>query len=290
MGRYVFGINSFTPYNREDGTPYGILKVLGGGNLEMTGETEDLFGGASKFAYASEQTQVSANATMNVKSYPDFLMELFLGGTTTAISAAANGDVSTITNQKGTSVAKSDTGIASVAIKSGDEADAKFGRYLVKAKTSTTATIYLLTDVDFNRGTKGAYLDDTLIVADDVTIPGTDGTVDVDDYGLEITGGSGSIAMTVGDSAYFDVRPAHSGGSEILVGSETAEFPAFGAFIVAQKRSNKEIFQVQAFNCVGSGMPLPMQEKTWMISDLTMKLLRDESSDAVMKITSLDEV
>jgi len=290
MSRYIFGIHSFTPYNRTDGTPYGILKVLGGGNMELTGETEDLFGGASKYAYASEQTQIGATATMNVKSYPDFLMELFLGGSTTAISAAANGEVRNLANQNGTSAVQASTGIASVGIKSGDEADAKFGRYVAKVKTSTTISLYLLTDVDFNRGTAGSYTDDALLIADDITIPGTDGTVDVNDYGLEITGGSGSISMTVGDTCFFDVLPAHTGGSEITIGSETSSFPAFGAFLVAQKRSNGEIFQVQAFNCVGSGMPFPMQEKTWMISDLTMKMLRDDSQDAVMKITAFDEV
>lgn len=290
MIRNIFGIHSFTPYNRDTGLAYGILKVLGGGNMELTGETEDLFGGSSKFAYASEQTQIGATATMNVKSYPDFLMELFLGGNVTALSAAANGEVRGLANMKGTSVNQTSTGVANVGLKSGDEADAKFGRYVMKAKTATDVSIYLLTDVDFNRGNKGSYLDNALLIADDVTIPGTGGTVDVADYGLEITGGSGTVAMTVGDTAIFDVLPPHSGGSEITIGSETSSFPAFGAFLVAQKRSNGELFQIQAFNCNGSGMPFPMQEKTWMISDLTMKLLRDEDLDAVMKITAFSQV
>lgn len=289
--RNVFGIHSFTPYNRTTHVPYGILKVIGGANLELTGETEDLFGGASKFAYASEQTQISASATLNVKSFPDFLMELFLGGSTTAISAAANGEVANFTNHVGSSVSDATTGIASVGITSGDEADAKFGRYVVKVESGgTDVSVYLLTDVDFNRGTAGAFSSDALLIASAVTIPDSGGTIALADYGITFTGGSGTVAMTEDDVAYFDVRPAHSGGSEIVIGSETASFPAFGAFFVAQKRSNGEIFQIQAFNCVGSGMPMPLQEKAWMISDLTMKLLRDETLDRVMKITSLDEV
>jgi hypothetical protein len=289
MSRYIFGIHSLTPYNRTDGKAYGILKVLGGANMELAGESEDLFGGSSKFAYASEQTQIGATMTLNVKSFPDFLMELFLGGTTTSIAAAANGEVRNLANKNGTSVSKADTGIASVALKSGDEADAKFGRYVVVAKTTTTVSLYLLTDIDFNRGTQGSF-DSTLLIADDITIPDTDGTVDVDDYGLEITGGSGTVAMVVGDTAIFDVLPPHTGGSEIVIGSENSVFPEFGAFILAQKRSSGAIFQIEAFKCVGNGMPFPLQEKTWMISDLTVKLLRDETTDAVMKITAFDEI
>lgn len=290
MSRNIFGIHSFTPYNRSTGLPYGILKVLGGGNMELTGETEDLFGGSSKFAYASEQTQIGATATMNVKSYPDFLMELFLGGTVTTLAAAANGEVRNLANLNGTSVNDAATGIASVAITSGDEADAKFGRYVAKATGASEISLYLMTDVDFSRGTAGAFSDNALLIASGITIPGTDGTVAVADYGITITGGSGTVAFDTDDTAVFDVLPAHTGGSEIVIGSENASFPNFGAFLVAQKRSNGEIFQIQAYNCVGSGMPFPMQEKTWMVSDLTMKLLRDDDQDAVMKITAFDEV
>lgn len=290
MSRYIFGIHSFTPYNRDTGLPYGMLKVLGGGNMELTGETEDLFGGASKFAYASEQTQIGATATMNVKSYPNFLMELFLGGSVSSLAAAADGEVRNFANKKGTSISDASTGVASVAITSGDEADAKFGRYVVKATAAgDTLEVYLLTDIDFQRGTAGAHTNDALLIGS-VTVPDSGGTVELADYGLTFTGGSGTVAFTEDDTAIFDVLPAHSGGAEISIGSETSSFPAFGAFLIAQKRANGEIFQVEAFNCVGSGMPFPMQEKTWMISDLTMKLLRDETEDKVMKITAFDEV
>ena len=291
MSRNIFGIHSFTPYNLTTGKPYGILKVLGGGNMELTGETEDLFGGSSKYAYASEQTQIGAQATMNVKSYPDFLMELFLGGTVTTLSAAASGETRNLANFKGTSANDATTGVASVGITSGDEDDAKFGRYVgVVESGGTDISLYLMTDVDFQRGTAGAYTNDALLIESGITIPDSGGTIAVADYGITFTGGSGTVAMTEGDSFVFDVLPAHSGGSEIVIGSENSSFPNFGAYLVAQKRSNGQIFQIQAYNCIGSGMPFPLQEKAWMVSDLTMKLLRDETTDAVMKITAFDEV
>jgi hypothetical protein len=53
--------------------------------------------------------------------------------------------------------------------------------------------------------------------------------------------------MVVGDTAIFDVLPPHTGGSEIVIGSENSVFPEFGAFILAQKRSSGAIFQIEAF-------------------------------------------
>jgi hypothetical protein len=187
--RSIFGIHSMTPYNRTTKKPYGILKVLGGANLEMSGETEDLFGGSSKYAYASENTQISASMTANVKSYPNFLMELFLGGTVSSISASASGEIRNEANAKGTSVLDESTGIDGITITSSDNDDLKFGRYVIEAKTSTTVTVYHLTDIDFNRGTKGVYSDaDLLVIADDVTITASSASA-IADWGLDINGG-----------------------------------------------------------------------------------------------------
>jgi hypothetical protein len=52
--RIVYGIHSMAPYRRDDGLPYGILKVLGGGTLAFSAETEKLFGGSNKFAWAKK--------------------------------------------------------------------------------------------------------------------------------------------------------------------------------------------------------------------------------------------
>lgn len=290
MSRSIFGIHSVTPYNRTTKKPYGILKVLGGGNLEMTGETEDLFGGSSKYAYASEQTQIGASMTLNVKSYPDFLMELFLGGSVTTLAAASGGEIRNTGNASGDSVIDAATGIDSVSVTSSDEGDLKFGRYVIEATAADTVDVFICTDIDFNRGTKGTYDDASLMrIANDISVTASSATA-LADFGLDINGGSGTIGMTVGDTAIFDVLPPHTGGSEILVGSETATFPSFGAFMLAQKRSNGEIFQVEAYNCIGSGMPFPLQEKAWMISDLSVKVLRDEDEDAVMRITAFEQV
>jgi hypothetical protein len=287
----LFGMHSIAPYRRSDGLPYGILKVVGGGNLELNGEFQDLFGGSSKYAYASEPSQIASQVTANLKSFEDFAMELFLGASVTTRAAAANGEVVNLANKNGTSAFDATTGVASVAITSGDEADAKFGRYVGKVVTSTTMDVYALTDIDFARGTDATYENDALkITASPITIPGTGGTVAIADYGLEFTGGSGSISMTADDTLIFDVYPAHSGVSTIKVGSATSEFPAFGAFMQAAKRGSGEIFEIHAYNVQGGGMPIPLQEKQWAITDVVLKLLRDEAQDGVFEITAIDEV
>ena len=42
--RIAYGIHSMAPYRRSDDLPYGILKVIGGGTINLSAEFEDLFG------------------------------------------------------------------------------------------------------------------------------------------------------------------------------------------------------------------------------------------------------
>ena len=287
--RTVFGIHSITPYRPSDGLPYGLLEVLGGGNMELTGEFEDLYGGSSRYAYDSEATNIGAQMTANVKSYDDFLIELFLGGTVERRDPAAGGEIRNVGNLNGTSVIQSATGISGVSIDSTKVADLKFGRYVVVATDTNKVRVHAITNIDFNRGDNASYLNDALAVSEELTIVSTE-SVAVPKFGIELDAGSGTIGMTEGHTAVFDVMPPHNGFSEIDIGSSTSEFPGFGAFMLAQKKSDGGIFQIEAFNCKGSGMPIPLQEKAWAISDLTVKLLRDPARDKVMKITAFDGI
>ena len=60
--RIVYGIHSIAPYSRTDYTPYGILKVLGGGSMTLSAEFEDLFGGSNRYAWASEPKTISSES------------------------------------------------------------------------------------------------------------------------------------------------------------------------------------------------------------------------------------
>lgn len=286
--RAIFGIHSMTPRHLTTLKSYGIMEILGGANIETTGETEDLYGGSSRFAYASEATQMSSSATVNAKSFPNFLMQLFLGGSVTELDAAPNGEIRDFVNTKGT-LKHATVGVASVGLKTGAKDDLKFGKLIIVAKDATHVDVYAVSNIDFSRGVKKDFLSDDLKIASNLTITSA-GVVEVAGFGIELTGGSGTIGMTPGDVAEVEVLPPHSGASKIKVGSASAVFPAFNAIMLAAKTSTKEIFQIEAFNVVGSGMPIPMQEKSWMVADLSMKFLQSTEKDAVMEITHIGEV
>lgn len=287
--RILFGVHSLSPYSRADHMPYGILKVIGSASMQMQAAVEQLYGGAQKFSWAAESKTISADLACKVKAYPGFLFTQFLGGSVTDNAAETTGSVSNsgvAVNVKGTSVVAA-TGIATIAVKSGSEASAKFGKYVIKAVSATTVDVYLMSDVDIARGGAGAYQSDLLkITATALTITASTG-VDVPNFGLTITGGAGTIALVTGDTATFSVRPINTGSSDITIGSASTSLPAFGAVILAQKRATAEMFEVEAFNCIGSGFPIAMDEFAFSTTELKVTCIYDTTNDAVFKIRSV---
>jgi hypothetical protein len=281
--RIIYGIHSISPYSRVSKLPYGILKVIGSANLALNSDLEQLYAGSNKFAWAAENKTVSAELTAKVKAYPGFLFSLFLGATVTDAGADTAGTVSTLTNQLGTSVVAS-TGIASIAVKAAQKANLKFGKYVLKVLTSTTVGLYSLSDIDITRGTDGVYTDDTLLITLTIAAITTGGTIAMDAFGLELTGGAGAISMTVGDTATFSVLPPSTKSSEIVVGKSTDSFPAFGALLLAQKRATGEMFEIDAHNCVGGGLPINLEENAFSQPELKMSCLYDSGLDRVFTI------
>ncbi len=60
--RIVYGIHSMIPYARATKLPYGTLKVVGGGQIGLASEFEDLFGGSNKYVWASEPKTITAES------------------------------------------------------------------------------------------------------------------------------------------------------------------------------------------------------------------------------------
>src|SRR5260221_5810222 len=124
--RLFFGVHAWTPYSRTNGVPYGTVKVLKSSSLTLNAALVDLLGGSSKYPWASEVGPITSELALKANQYEDFLFTLFLGFTPTANGAYATGNVSALTNVNGTSIFKATTGIASIAVKSGSDADLKF--------------------------------------------------------------------------------------------------------------------------------------------------------------------
>ena len=282
--RIVYGVHSVAPYSSTTGLPYGIAKVLAASNFSITGELAQLFGGASKFAWAIEETNVTAELQLQVKQVEDWMFELFLGKAPTLVDTpSATGTVSTLTS-KVAGLFSATVGVASVGIKSGANADLKFGKYIVKYVSATTVDVYALTDVDFNRGTDKNFENDALkITASPLTIVTATG-VEVPGYGLELTGGSGTIALVAGSTATFEVLPPFSKQMSVVIGGTADTFPEFGCLMVAQQRSNGEMFEIDAYRCKGSGLPLGLTEKEFGQPEITAQAFYDSAKNGVAKI------
>lgn len=283
--RSTFGVHSVTPYSRTTAEPYGIFKVLGGSSVSLETELIDLFGGSNRYAWASEVGTTTAEMSLKFKELPSFAFTLFLGKAPTDNAAETGGAVSiAFANKNGTSLKSATTGIASILVKSGSTADLKFNKYVVKVASATTVNVYAYTDIDFARGTDSEYQSDLLkitvsaltVVASTATaIPGT---------GLELTGGSGTIGMTTGDTATLETRPINTASMEVVIGAATDSNPEFGCLVAAAKRGTSEMFYIDAYRCLAAGLPIGFEEKAWAEYESKVKLLFDSAQSGVFRI------
>jgi hypothetical protein len=158
----------------------------------------------------------------------------------------------------------------------------KFGKYVVKAVSATTVDVFFSSDADIGRGTNGTYQNDALkITATALTIT-TGGNTTVPNFGIKLTGGAGVIAFTSGDTATFEVRPPHTGATTVRVGATADQiFPEFGAIVMAQKRGNQELTEIDCFRCKGIGMPLNFEMNAWSEAEVKVKVLYDSDKDGV---------
>ena len=284
--RSLFGIHSVAPYSRADGTYYGILKILESSSLALTGKQIDLYGGSNKYPWASETGEISAEMSLKVAQVEDFMFYLFLGKQPTQTLSETAGNVGAAVNKKGTSMIAATGILTPVVIPSTGAANLKFGQYVIKATSATAFDLFVSSDVDFNRGTAGSYTSDLLKIAS-VTGVATGANSDVSAYGLRFTGGASATAFVTGDTAEFAVRPINSKASVANIGSAADIFPEFGALIVAQKRGSDELFELDAYRCKASGMPIGLDMFAWNKTDVKVKLLYDSALDGVFAMRAI---
>ena len=287
--RSIFGVCSVSPYKRTDGLFYGELRVLESSSISVTADLISLQGGSNKFDWSVEVGQMTSEMNLSFSEFPDFVFELFAGNPPTANAAEANGSSTTLTDKLGT-VVDATTGIASVGVLSGSEADLKFGKYVVKTVSETTVDVYFSSDVDIARGTNGEFQNDSLkITASALTVPSTGGTVTIPNFGLELTGGSGTVALVtlgaVGDTATFEVRPQNTKSMDVTIGRIADQnFPEFGAIVMANKQSDGEMFEIDALRCKSGGLPIGLTRNEYSTAEVTVKLMYDDAQDGVYKV------
>jgi len=281
----IYGVHSVALYDPATGLPLGgIAKVVGSLALNLSGDLVQLTGGSLPFPWKVQEGQISTEITFLLKEYPDFVFEAFLGKAITNNAAESDGNVSTATNVSGTLI-DATTGIASVTAKSGETDDLKTGKYVLKAVSATTVDLYSLSDIDFSNGANVDFDDDTLKVnATPIAISGSGGTIDVADFGLTITGGSGTVALTTGDTASFEVRAANTGSQEVIVGDVNFKLPEVGVIAYAQKDGDNTIYEIDLFRCKGAGLPITFAEKAFSESEIPLQAFYDSTQKGLFKM------
>ena len=284
-----YGVHSLTLYDRTTFLPFGIIKILGTLALNQSGALNDLFGGSSLYPFSSKPGQITPELTGTIKEYGvnGEIFEKFMGASVTTNAAEPNGSVSTIVDRKGTSMTDGTTGIASVSAVGGSEADMKTGVYIIKAASATTVDVFQMSDQDFAKGADKLFEDDNLkITASPLTVPDTGGTVTVPGYGIEITGGSGTVAFVSGDTASVSVRKINAGSQVITAGQTNATYPLFGAFITSALCDNGSLLQGQIFKCQAMvGLPMNFNENAWNDTSITVRPLYDAAENKVWDLT-----
>lgn len=276
----IFGIHSLTAYDITTREPLGMARVDASAELASEGELVSLPGGSSKYPWKVERGLITSELAVTLREYPPFLFETLLGKAMTQNAAESGGSVTTLTNAQGTSVVAS-TGIASVGVLAGSEADVKFSGYVVKAVSATTVDVFAYTNLDFANGTNTTFENDLLkITASPLTIT-TSTPVTVPNYGVELTGDSGTIALVTGDTATFDARPINTESETIIVGSSTEVFNDFGLIITAQRPGDKYMTMLDCFRVAGAGLPIAFTENAFSEASINMQLYRDTDRDGV---------
>lgn len=271
--RCIYGIHSFTPYNKTTGEFLDEVRVLAGSEFALSGEVIELLGGSSRYPWKVADGRISAELTLTAREYPDSFFELLLGKKLTE-TVISGGDLSAITNVKGATVSDSVTGIASIAI--GTAADLRTGKYIVLATGATAATLHVSSSVD-----GAAILDDSNKVADlDLSGPASA-------LGIDFTPGSG-VAMVAGDTATFDVVSSESTTvKEAVIGGTADVYPEFGAIVYAQKVGTNDIVELDIFALKAIGMPINMSENAFSEYSVTMRASYDASKGGVFKYKSI---
>lgn len=290
--RQSFGIYSFTPYSRANGTFYGICKVLASSAVDISGQVIEVYGGANQFSWAAEAGQIKANVTLKPKEFPDFMWTLFFGiAPTTTLTTDSTGVLSAISNILNSSCFSATTGVASVQVASSDNEQVPFGKYLIVVTSTTTVNVYCSTDIDFSvKGQGVAFQNDALkLLVSNITITAST-AVAIGGTGLTLTGGSGTIGMTTGDTAAFTAQPPSSRQMNVIVGASGNVTPEFGAIIMSQRRGTGEMFEIDAYRMRAVGFPIGMDEFKWAESNVKATMLYDSVKNGVMGIRYVEEI
>lgn len=291
--KQLFGIHSITPYSLATGKPISSapFSVVGSFSVASSQEIISNKGGSSYYDWGQEVGGITIEGSMLLREYPSALLEIATGIRPTEISAESSGSVNTIINVSGVSTVAS-TGISSVGLKSGSSVNVPFALYTVEVVSATTIDIYVSSDVDFAQGINKSFKAGTQKINTSPLTITSSTAVEIPDFGIELMGGSGSIAMTVGDTATFSSKPVNKGSRSLLVGDPLARVQSIGILAQAQRQSNGAMVSLNIFSALIAGLPLTLTEKAFSESEITFGAKRavntfDPTQEGIYSLTEV---
>jgi len=157
--------------------------------------------GNNSFAVATGTGEAEGQITATIQQYTKELLEILAPKESIITSDSSGTPAISSSNELGTSVINATTGLI-VGLKAGAEASLKAGAYIVIAKSASTVDV-IATTKDFKTNAQGVLNASPLSITTGTSVDVLD--QDGNATGLELTGGSGTIAFIEGDFANVDV-------------------------------------------------------------------------------------
>ena len=268
---FLFGIHSVTFCELNTGEIVAGGKVQPGSfSINSTQEQVSLTGGQGGFPLDVQPGEASGEVSFALKQLNRGTMEYVFGADYSFTAASTTGTVKDLRNSSGDSVVDATTGIASVALVASEEADLAGGLYVIKAASATTVNVFAATDIDFNKGATKAYADQELSKINDSPLSITSGgSTAITNFGISLEGGSGTIAMTEGDTAVFHVYPAHGGVHDYKVGLAGLTAKKVAIYAVSKTLAQGGYNAVYVPNVLFSGGEISFNENEHSVPELT---------------------
>ena len=115
---------------------------------------------------------------------------------------------------------------------------------------------------------------------------------EIPDFGVELIGGSGTIAMIIDDTAVFESRPANLSSREVTIGAPLAAPKKIGIIALAQRKSDGVMHKINIFKTLAAGLPLVLTEKAYYEGEVTFKAQRATNiftgNEGLYKIESVE--
>lgn len=282
---YFFGVKALIFYKPETLKPVGVFRVIS--NVEYAREIEQLLltGGHRNGAWASEAGEPTNTLTATLKEFPDFAFtELDNATKTDILGEDTSGFVGPITDKVGTSISNATTGIASVSVTAGGELKVPLGKIVIAATAvANEVDLYLLGDTATG---PLPVVNELTLLASGVVIPDSGGTIDIADYGITLTGGSGTVALVDNDTAYFESRPANSKTTQIVMGDDS-DLKNLGVIMVVPRNSagQQTVFDFPKVS-VG-GIPFAANTREYAEFEFTGTPLLDDSNEQLYTKTEI---